>query len=158
MQNEGVFMILDVNDNIQFHTIYEAINFVVGKNYKGWMQGCWPSSCGAAYKNYRIWFPKLAERKNGELVPASNDCLNILSADWNEIVYDDLKQIDSANTPQYTGYDLIFAKEPSGGDYVFRGVFVFDKEESHLYHFVEKRIGTRVKMIGTPAHTIEILG
>lgn len=107
-------MILDVNDNLQFHTIYEAINYVVEKNYKGWMQGCWPSAYGADYTNYRIWFPKLAESKDGELVPASNDCLNILSSDWNEIVYDDLKQIDSADTPRYTGYDLVFAKEPSG--------------------------------------------
>lgn len=154
---ENGMVILDVNDNISFHTIYGALNAVVGTEYKGWMKACWPSSEGADYTNFRIWFPKLAEKQNGIYIPASNDCLNILSADWNEIVYDDMKQVDNADTPQYTGYDLIFAKEPSGGDYIFRGVFRFDAEQSHQYHHVEKRIATKVKLIGTPAHTAEIL-
>ncbi|WP_316630150.1 hypothetical protein [uncultured Ruminococcus sp.] len=154
---ENGSVILDAEDNICFHTIYDAINAVAGTEYKGWMKACWPSSEGSDHTNFRIWFPKLAERKDGKLVCASNDCLNTLSEDWNEIVYDDLKLVDNADTPQYIGYDLIFAKEPSGGDYIFRGVFRFDAEQSHRYHHVEKRIATKVKLIGTPAHTAEIL-
>ena len=151
------FVILDADKNLQFHSIYEAINFVAGKNYKAWMRACWPSTYGSEKTNFRIWFPKLAEMKNGKLIPASFDCLNVLSDDWDEIVYDDLKKIDSANDPKYTGYDLIFAKEPSKGPYVFRGVFLYDREKSAQFHHVEKRIATKVKVIGTPAHTVELI-
>ena len=151
------YIILDVNDDIRFHSIYKAINAVAGTDYKGWMKACWPSTYGSDSSNFRIWFPKLAERKDGKEVAASFDCLNTLSEDWNEIIYDDLKERDFAENSQYEGYDLIFAKEPNGGDYIFRGVFIRNKEKSHLYHHVESRIATRVKMIGKPAHTIELL-
>ena len=151
------YIILDVNDDIRFHSIYKAINAVAGTDYKGWMKACWPSAYGSDSTNFRIWFPKLAERKDGKEVAASFDCLNMLSEDWNEIVYDDLKERDFAENPRYEGYDLIFAKEPNGGDYIFRGVFIRNKEKSHLNHHVESRIATKVKVIGKPAHTIELL-
>ena len=65
---ENGMVILDVNDNISFRTIYGALNAVVGTEYKGWMKACWPSSEGADYTNFRIWFPKLAEKQNGRLI------------------------------------------------------------------------------------------
>ena len=150
-------IIMDAAANISYGTIYEAINATVGTNYTGWMKACWPN--GSPDQSFRIWFVKLAETKNGKLVPAANNCLNTITSDWNEVVYDNLKMSDLPGDykPFYDGYSLIYAKEPQGGPYVFRGVFIPDVEKSHPNHHVSKRIGTRVKMIGKPAYDIEIL-
>jgi hypothetical protein len=100
----------------------------------------------------------LAETKNGKFVPTTNECLNTISADGQQFVFDDLKLRDSGDESKYyRGYDLIFAKEPKGGAYLFRGVFIRDDENSKLNHYVSKRIGTKVKLIGCPADRIEII-
>ena len=56
----------------------------------------------------------------------------------------------------YWGNDLIFAKDVNG-EYVFRGVFIRDRDKSAPKHHVSKRIATRVKLIGTPVYKIEPL-
>lgn len=106
-------------------SIYEAINATVGTQYRSWMKACWPSVFpdGA----FRIWFPKLPENRNGQPVPSSFDCMDTISDDWNEVVFDDLKGRQTDDGSEYYGYDLIFAKEPDG-PYIFRGVFVRDKK------------------------------
>ena len=148
-------VILAAEDNISYTTIYEAINATVGTNYTGWMKATWPS----VYTSlpFRIWFPKLAEIKNGELIPAAKDCVNTISDDWNEVIYDDLKNGYIEGGEKYDGYTLIFAKEPQGGSYIFRGAFVENPEKSSPNHYVHTRIGTRVKLKGQPANEIEIL-
>ena len=151
-------VILDVNQYVEYKTIYEAINATVGTNYKGWMKACWPSVFPEGA--FRMWFPKLKEIKNGRPAPASFDCLNTISDDWNEVIFDDLKKRQTNTSPQYYGYDLIFAKEPNGGPYIFRGVFIRDIEKSYPNHGVNKRIGTKVRLTGIsglPADKIEIL-
>ena len=149
-------VILDVADNISYEKIYDAINETVGTSYTGWMKATWPSS----YPDlpFRLWFPKLAETKNGQLVSAAFDCVNTISDDWNEVIFDDLKDTPvGSKDVRYNGISLIFAKEPKGGPYIFRGAFIDDAEKSRPKHHVSKRIGTKVKLIGQPANQIEIL-
>ena len=148
-------VIVDVVNNNSYEKIYEAINATVGTDYTGWMKACWPSNNPDL--PFRLWFIQLAKTQNGKLVPAANDCLNTISADWNEVVYDDLKNSDEPGEYNpYLGYSLIFAKEPNGS-YVFCGTFISDMGKSHPNHHVFKRVGTKVKLIGKPAHDIEIL-
>ena len=52
---------------------------------------------------------------------------------------------------------LIFAKEPKGGPYIFRGVYLKNKEKSEHRHHVYYRIGTKVRLVGQPSEKIEIL-
>lgn len=148
-------IILDASDHIEHTTIFGALNAAVGTDYTGWMKATWPS----VYTSlpFRIWFPKLAEKKNGELVAAAFDCVNTISDDWNEVVYDDLKNGYVEGGEKYDGCTLIFAKESKRSPYIFRGAFVEDFEKSSPNHYVHKRIGTRVKLIGQPANEIELL-
>jgi len=148
-------IILDAADNICYMKIYEAINATVGTNYTGWMKAGWPR--GREHP-FWIWFPKLAESKDGELVSASFDCLNTISDDWNEVVFEDLKDTPPEKDGDWnTSPVLIFAKEPKGGPYIFRGVYLHDAQKSRYKHHVVTRIGTRVKLIGQPANQIVIL-
>lgn len=86
----------------------------------------------------------------------SFDCVNTISEDWNELVFDDLKKQHSDMDDKYTGYDLIFAKDVDG-EYIFRGLFKWDKEKSAPNHDVSKRIASKVKLIGDPVTDIEPL-
>ena len=146
---------LDASDIISYKTIYEALNATVGTDYTGWMKATWPS----VYTSlpFRIWFPKLAETRNGKLVSAAFDCVNTISDDWNEVIFDDLKNGYVEGGEKYTGCTLIFAKEPQGGSYIFRGAYIDDEEKSSPNHYVSKRIGTKVKLTGQPSNAIEIL-
>lgn len=149
-------VILDAGDMIGYDTIFEAINAATGTNYTAWMKACWPSA--NTNQSFRLWFIKLAKRKNGVLVPAANKCLNTISNDCNEVVYDNLKENEpSGEYKPYRGYSLIYTKDPNGGPYIFRGIFIADMEKSHTNHHVSKRVGTKVKLIGKPAYKIEIL-
>lgn len=153
--NEDEEVIVAVENNNSYEKIYEAINATVGTNYTGWMKACWPSNNPDI--PFRLWFIQLAKTQNGKLVPAANDCLNTISDDWNEVVYDDLKKSDPVGEYNpYPGYSLIYAKEYNGA-YVFCGAFIADMKKSHPNHHVSKRVGTRVKLIGKPAYDIEIL-
>lgn len=149
-------IILDVADNISYEKIYEAINETVGTTYTGWMKATWPNSNPDL--PFRIWFPKLAETKKGQLVSAAFDCVNTISEDWNEVVFDDLKDTPTGSKDDhYNGVTMIFAKEPKDGPYIFRGAFIDNAEKSSSKHYVSTRIGTKVKLIGKPADRIEIL-
>ncbi|MBQ0028389.1 MAG: hypothetical protein KBS96_07275 [Lachnospiraceae bacterium] len=149
------YEVLDASQRIEFKSIYEAINDCFGTEYTGWMKATWPNNFGNG--RFRAWFPKLAETKNGQFVSAGFDCVNTISDDWNEVVFDDLKNTQANMDKKYWGYDLIFAKEPKGGLYLFRGVYIRDGKKSRPNHDVVKRIGTRVRVIGSPAYDIEIL-
>ena len=149
-------IILDASDRVSYKKIYEALNATVGTSYTGWMKATWPN----VYTShpFRIWFPKLAETKNGQLVSAAFDCVNTISDDWNEVIFDDMKDTPEKNGREpYKGVTLIFAKEPQGGPYIFRGAYVDDKEKSGPKHYVSTRVGTKVKLIGQPSENIEIL-
>ncbi len=146
--------VLDAGQNMSFHSIYEAINDCMGTSYTGWMKACWPNVHGNG--KFRLWFPKLARIKDGQNVAESFDCVNTISADWNELVFDDLKKRHSDMDDKYTGYDLIFAKDVDG-EYIFRGLFVWDKDKSTPNHDVSRRVASKVKLIGDPVIDIEPL-
>ena len=155
--NTKKYDILDAADHIEFSSIYEAINCCIGTSYTGWMKACYPASNGDF--NFRMWFPKLAKEKDGKKVSAAFDCVNTISSDWNQVVFEDLKRDPSEEAdPEsiYRGLDLIFAKEPAGG-YLFRGCFKYDEASSGGNKFISKRVATRVRLIGNPVTNIELL-
>lgn len=148
--------ILDANANVEFDSIYEAINAVAGTNYTGWMRATWPGASKGRVRNFRMWFPKLAKKVNGQYVAAANKCINILSEDGNEFLYEDLNLRDDGTYEPFSNYDLIFAKDVNGG-YKFRGVFLLDASKSSPNHYVSKRVATKVRMLGTPPFNVELL-
>ena len=148
-------IVLDAAGSITYTKIYEAINETVGTSYTGWMKATWPS--WNSEMSFWIWFPKLAETKNGELVSAAFDCVNTISDDWNELIFDDLKDSPPEDEDSVIPPVLIFAKEPKGGPYIFRGVYLKNKEKSEHRHHVYYRIGTKVRLVGQPSEKIEIL-
>ena len=148
-------IVLDAAGNITHTKIYEALNETVGTSYTGWMKATWPS--WNSEMSFWIWFPKLAETKNGELVSAAFDCVNTISEDWNELIFDDLKDSPPEDEDSVIPPVLIFAKEPKGGPYIFRGVYLKNKEKSEHRHHVYYRIGTKVRLVGQPSEKIEIL-
>ena len=151
----GRVKILDVSERRAFRTIYEAINWCVGTDYKYWGRACWPNV--HPDDGFRLWFTQLAYIERGRYVPAAADCINILCCDGNYHVFDKVnpKEPDSMASQTWK-YDLIFSKEV-GGDYYFRGVFIADNEHSVMHHYVSKRVATKVELIGCPARRIELL-
>ena len=148
-------IIIDAENNIQYKNVHQAINETVGSDYIAWMKACWPSV--SPDLPFRIWFLRLAGTKNGVRVPFKG-CLNTISDDWNEVVFDDLRDAPNNDLHDlYPGITLIFAKEPRNGPYIFRGAFINDEEKTIPMHHVAKRIGTKIKLIGKPADQIEIL-
>ena len=149
-------IVIAASEKVSYKRIHEALNATLGTSYSGWMKASWPS----VYTElpFRIWFPKLAETKNGQLVSAAYDCVNTISDDWNEVVFDDLKDTpESGEYKSYPGVTLIFAKEPNGGPYIFSGAYTEDEKKSGFKHQVFTRVGTKVKLIGQPSESIEIL-
>ena len=147
--------IIDVYDRRAFRTIYEAINWCVGTDYRYWGRACWPS--GKPSDGFRMWFTQLADVERGRYVPAVNQCLNLICSDGNYHVFDDYRNQQPDEMWKRTWkYDLIFSKE-TGGSYFFRGAFVEDKVHSSLNHYVSKRVATKVKLIGCPARRLELI-
>ena len=148
-------VILDIKENKKFHTIYEAINYCAGTNYTGWMKACWPTYL--PQDGFRIWFVKLAVKKNDEYVPGVNGCINKLIEDGKTFVFDDIRtNRDGDGEEKYLGYDLLFTRE-NGEDYKFSGVFIRDRQETRPYHTVSRRVATRVELLGLPARNLVLL-
>ena len=147
--------ILDAMEKHEFPTIFRAINGCIGTEYSGWMTACWPNVKGNG--NFRMWFPKLAKQKGGELIPAAFDCINTISDDWNTFIFEDLKDGHGDMSDKYWGMDLIFAKAHGNHGYMFRGVYIRDREKSKPNYDVSKRIATKVRLVGNPTYDIELL-
>lgn len=147
--------IIDVSERRPFHTIYEAINWCVGTNYRYWGRACWPKVFPD--DGFRMWFTQLAHVEHGRYVPSVNNCLNLLCCDGNYHVFDRKGPIEPENRNSHNWkYDLIFSKEV-GGEYYFRGVFIGDYVHSAPNHHVSRRVATKVKLIGCPARKLELL-
>jgi hypothetical protein len=147
--------ILDVSERRPFRTIYEAINWCVGTEYKYWGRACWPNYHPT--DGFRMWFTQLAYIEKGRYVPAAFDCINLICCNGNYHVFDKVNpQKPDSMTTQTWKYDLIFSKEV-GGYYYFRGVFVADEEHSAMHHYVSKRVATKARLIGCPARRLELL-
>ena len=153
------YRILDVNENISFKKKIEAINWCTEKNYNSssWQQACWPSNQPKS-TNFRIWFPKLSDKRNGEYVQTKEGFINYLSDDWYYFYYIDINGKNKNPNPndRYLGVSIVFAKD-FGGDYIFRGVYKLDIERSRPNHFVHNRIATKIKLIGKPVQRFELL-
>ena len=147
--------ILDVSERRAFRTIYEAINWSVGTDYRYWGRACWPN--GRPTDGFRMWFTQLAYVERGRYVPATFNCINLICCNGNYHVFDKVNPKEpDVMAAQTWKYDLIFSKEV-GGSYFFRGVFISDTENSAMHHYVSKRIATKVKLIGCPARRLELL-
>lgn len=146
--------VLDSSNPVSYKTMREAINSSIGKELGDWRSACWPTQKGNGH--FRIWFPQLANTKQGKLVAATNDCVNILSDDWDTLIYDDLRGTNEEIKFRDVK-NLIFAREPNKGPYIFRGVYLLDQKESARNHHVYKRIGKKVRMIGHPAYNFKII-
>ena len=147
--------IIDVSERRAFRTIYEAINWCVGTDYRYWGRACWPNY--RPTDGFRMWFTQLAHVEHGRFVPSVNECLNLICSGGNYHVFDDLRnQEPVVMRTQTWKYDLIFSKEV-GGYYYFRGVFVEDRVHSKLNHYVSKRVATKARLIGCPARRLELL-
>ena len=142
---------LDADDKLEFYRIDEILNTCFGTNYQAWMKGTWPLN-----DYYWCWFPKLVKSIKDE--PASNGCINVISEDWNTIIYDETKDTvaDTSNDP-HNDRAIVFAREPDNGPILFRGVYAFDKELSSYKHYIYKRASTKIRIIGNPAYDIEML-
>lgn len=147
------FKILKVSDHKEYSAIYEAINDCFGTDYDGWMKGTWRPADDC---NFWVWFPKLAILRDGQYKAAANDCVNVLSADGNSLVYDDLKNTDKTDPPPSEKYVVIIAKDPDGS-YMFRGLFKRDNEKSRANHTEFYRVSTEAKVIGNPVTAVEPL-
>lgn len=148
-------VILDIETQPQYKTIYEAMNAALGTNHKLYLR-----SYTVISSNFAIWFPKLAKERNGELYPATRDFLNILSNDCNEIKEITVNEQSEApiNIDNEPLYRIVFAWDTNNTQkYLFHGVYSIAQEESTRRCTVHKRISTRVKLIGFPADSLEIL-
>ncbi len=148
---------LDADRVICEKNTYEILNKYMGTRYNGWMQACWPEKY--ADKQFRVWFPKLANTRNEETMAATSGYINIISDDWNEIVFDDTRKRETEDDKRYKfdGHSIVFAMEPNNGLYIFRGIYDIDNNKTELNHLVYKGIATKVKIIGAPAFKIELI-
>lgn len=140
---------LDAKDGIEFYRVNEVLNACFGTDYKAWMKANWQLN-----DEYLCWFPKLTKTLKDE--PVSYGCVNVISEDWNTLIFDDRK----TNTPDYRdpqGYRIIFAREPDNGPILFRGIYIQDQNETTYKHYVYKRVATKIRIIGNPAYDIEML-
>lgn len=148
---------LDAEKNEKYDYIYEVLNKCFGNNYSGYMKAVWQNNL--AKKDFRVWFPKLAKVKDGINLPASFGCINTISDDGSEIIFDDLKNTETEENRvfQYLGISLVFAQESGNGVYIFRGAYIQDQDKTTLNHCVFKRVATKINVIGAPAVDIELL-
>lgn len=157
IDNYSQAIYIDASKLEKHYSIYKTLNKYFGTNYGEYQRAVWPSENGNG--QFRVWFPKLDNSINGKVLATSDDCVNTLSNAWEEIIFDDLKELENENNKKYRydGLTLVFAKEPNNGPYIFRGVYVQDKEKTSLNHIVLKRVATKVKVIGAPATRVELL-
>lgn len=147
-------VILDEATQPPYKTICEALNAARGVNYKRVFKSWWVIS------DFAFWFPKLVKIKNGKQYPATNNFMNILSDDCNvieEIAVNEQSEepINMSNEPTHR---LVFTWDTNNTKtYIFHGVYTIDPEKSTKRCTVHRRVSTRVKLIGSPANSLEIL-
>lgn len=152
-QSSGAYKkidILDAKDRIEFYRVNDVLNTCFGTDYKAWMKATWPVN-----DRCHCWFPKLVKTLKDD--PAAYGCVNVISADWNTLVFDDHKTNAVDLRGPHRGLRIVFAREPDNGPIMFRGVYVQDEEKSTFKHYVFNRIATKIRIIGSPAYDIELL-
>lgn len=141
---------LDAKDRIEFYRVNDVLNTCFGTDYQAWMKATWPVN-----DECHCWFPKLVKTIKDD--PAAYGCVNVISEDWNTLVFDDHKTNAVDYRGPHRGLRIVFAREPNNGPIMFRGVYVQDEEKSTFKHYVFNRIATRIRIVGNPAYDIELL-
>ena len=141
-------------DPVKVFLINEIINDCMGVEPKGRSEDYWQNVYGNG--KFRLRFIELSAILNGKPRATANHCINTIEEDGLYLVIDDLKNSDTENTSKYVGFDLVFAKSPNE-DYVFIGVYQYEKTKSILNHNVSKLLSKKVRLIGDPVEDIEIL-
>lgn len=142
--------VLDADEKVCFYKVADVLNACFGTDYLAWMKATWKLN-----SEYRCWFPKLVKTLKDE--PAAYGCVNVISEDWNTLVFDDRKTDAEDYRDVHREYRIIFAREPDNGPILFRGIYIPDEKESTYKHYVFNRIATKIRIVGDPAYDIEIL-
>ncbi len=152
------FDILDANDpNCSFRINIDVLNECFGASRSMYMRACFPQGKNATISGVKssdrffVWMPKLygnsSEWKNS-VIDNGDTILEIAEpsrhSDWMDI---DKHPLDAIR--------LVFVKPSPSCNYQFAGAFVNDKMQ-HLNH-TYKRIATRVRLIGNPVSSVELL-
>ena len=156
--------ILDVDDPAcAFRINIDVLNEAFGLNRSMYAKAWYPDSKYSWFsatnskEQFYIWMPKMYNNSSG--------CTNSISYDETKIyeIIDDPNGIDATETSNADiygynyryGYRLVFIKEDPKSPYRFVGVFKPSRME-HNNHTYE-RIATKIKLIGNPVTSIEIL-
>ena len=150
--------ILDVNDkNCQFRINIDVLNEAFGVGRSMYAKAVYPDKKHSSIPGnngqdkFIIWMPKLYSN--------SSEWKNCLSDDGTKIyeIAETTKKQDWTEIDKHDLYCLkiTFVRSTRKGPYRFVGVFRADKMD-HLHHIYD-RVSTKVKLIGNPVHTIELL-
>lgn len=156
--------ILDVDDPAcTFRINIDVLNEAFGLNRSMYAKAWYPDSKYSWFsatnskEQFYIWMPKMYNNSSG--------CTNSISYDETKIyeIIDGPNGIDATETSNADiygynyryGYRLVFIKEDPKSPYRFVGVFKPSRME-HNNHTYE-RIATKIKLIGNPVTSIEIL-
>ena len=152
------FDILDANDrNCKFRINIDVLNECFGANKSIYMHACFPQGKEKSIPGTKsgdkffVWMPKLYGN--------SSEWKNSISKDGSMIyeIAEETRHTDWINEGKHdlSGKRLVFVKHGPNLPYRFVGVYVSDKMDfkSHSY----RRIATKVRLIGNPVTSIEIL-
>ena len=150
--------ILDANDNAcEFRINVDVLNEAFGIGRSMYLKACYPDRKNVTFSGtnpddkFIIWMPKLysnnSEWKNvltngGDVI--REDAEATRHTDWIDISKHPLNVLR-----------LVFVKEDPKSPYKFVGVYKLDKKD-YLHH-TYNRIATRVRLIGNPVTSIELL-
>lgn len=150
--------VLDANDEAcKFRINIDVLNEAFGVGRSMFPKACYPDRKGDAFSGNKpgdrfiIWMPKLysnsSEWKNSLYmggVEIHEDAEESRHEDWTDIGKHELSVLR-----------LVFVKPDPKSPYRFIGVYKTGKMK-HLHHTYE-RIATKVRLIGNPVHSIELL-
>ena len=142
--------ILSVGDNKSYYGHVEILNSVFNMNYKGHQK---------ATKNInnetRIWFPKIEKDKNGKIKNNKSNWKNNYNDDCS-IITTIPPEPKKSSLLDYERINLIFIMF-NNHNYKFVGAFKLDKEESNELKHVQRRVATKVRLIGSPVSKVELI-
>lgn len=143
--NDRQLGIISIDNSPEFDRIYEIINACTGRNLKGYQRASYPLN-----KGFHLWFPKLPETKNGQLIPwdAGQQWVNVLSPDGKEICMKNAKGPVNIE-PRRRGQSLwiTFAKK-NNSPYRYIGTFCPDYDRSSEDGLILVRVADRIDISG----------
>ena len=138
--------VISIENAPEFNRIYEAINACTGRNLKGYQHATYYMNSG-----YRLWFPKLPIKKNGQLVPwsAFKSWINEVSPDGKEIrMYSHNESVDLEDFRNECALWITFAKADPDSPYRYIGTFCPDYNRSSTEELVLVRVANKIDISG----------